>query len=218
MKGKRGPRPERGPGKFAERATKAAKDAGLKVEKPKSMTMADQEAAIEEAHGKQALLPDVGENPIPPATVRGELMLANYVRPVFGQDEESRFVDLEFSFALTPDHKPLMPGSVNDSWRFLERHTADGTKVMNIDIEPQTVDIHLAADDKEVALHLSGVPVTRASLAIVEETGKGATTKKTRFSFRLRSELTKAVIAFATSQYGNQVWLAMSETQGRLGE
>ena len=144
-------------------------------------------------------------------------MLANYVRPHFNQDEEDRYVELEFSFALTGDHRGKLARAVEDSWNFLERYASeDHTQVRNFPIEPQTVDIHLAADDEEVALHLSGVPVTRASLAIVEETGKGAKTKMTRFSFRLRSEHTKRVIDFATSQYGNQVWLAMSETQKRL--
>jgi hypothetical protein len=226
-KGKRGPRsemrvisesgvtvisedflPDQPKKKFGKRLADEAKKQGMATE---GMSLAEQEEQLRQA----SLLPADGSAPLKPPTVLEGKMMENFVGPHYALIEGERYVDLEFSFPLTPEHKGMMPRSVEEAWNFLERNGS--TKVLGIEIGDQTLDVFLAPDH-EKELHLTAVPVTKASLAIVEQTGKGTATKEVRFIFRVRAEIGRNVCTFADWQFGNVVWIEMDDTQGTLTE
>jgi hypothetical protein len=204
----------RGQGKFKDRLTKAAKDAGLPLEKPASMTIKDQEEKIVEAHGQAALLPPT-DNPIKPSAVRGRIMMANFVKPVYSMQKDERRVGLEFSFPLTADHDHILPCAVVEAWEFIQKRGGKKHQLDDDDIPEQTIDIRFVPDD-DVELHLTAVPITKATLTIVEEKGKGASLTVIRFSFRVLCEVTKNVCTFADNNFGNVVWIEMGDAQGEL--
>lgn len=195
--------------KFQKRLTDEAKKQGVATE---GMSLAEQETALQ-----QASLIAAGDSPLKPMAVRQGKMLATYVAPRYGQKENGdRFVDLEFSFPLTDEHEGHVPRSVWH-WRGQILDGAGSPKIVGIEVRDQTIDVYLAPDDKDVELHLSACPVRNASLAIIEQTGKGAATKEVRFSFRVRAELSKNVCLFADWSFGNAVWITMDDAQAQLG-
>ena len=215
MKGKRGPRPEPKrdrasaemdkPGSFAERTARAAEKHGVKLERPIPPDP--------KPKAPQSELPIEGA-PKPP-TVIGRRMLAEFVKPHYSMREgDKRMCGMQFSIALTDEHKPLLPRSVLDAWKFLDHK--DGTVVQNIGVEPQTVDVFLASDMAEPELHLPFASVERASLAIIEETGKGAVQRIVRFSFRIVTDSLKNVFSFADTHFGAPYWIQIEETEPEL--
>lgn len=204
MKGKAGPG-------FREQVAKEAKKQGLKMEKPESVTMADQEDALAEASGQQELL-GKKELPIKPKAVRDEQMMANYVKPHYFLAKEQRLIGLEISFPLTDDHKSVLPKAVCDEWQHLKRSSS--TRVC-LDVPPQTVDIRFAPDH-DVELHIIGAQIHRATLSVIQEKGTGAAKKVVRFSFRIVSEVMKNISTFADNEFGKVVWIEMGPTQAEL--
>jgi len=200
---------ERGPGNFNERVVDEAKKEGVEV---KSMSIADREANVVAAHGQGALLPD-GDKPKVPQPVRGKLMLCEYIRPHYTKDDDSRFVEMEFSFPLTEKHRGMLPANVEAAWKFLGKKV--NTKMLDIDVEEQTVAIHIAPD-MAAKLRLDSCPVGKANLAFIEEKGAGAAQNVTRFSFRLICGLTDEIREWADLQYGNSCWISMEATQASL--
>lgn len=151
-----------------------------------------------------------------PQVVRGDLMLAEFVKPHYTKDKEGqRFVELEFSFGLTREHAGKIPPQVEDAWKFIKRGI---NKTMgSIEIDPHVVAVHLAPDEKpEVSLLFASI--THGALATIEEKGSGEAKDVIRFSFRVRTEVEGNVCEFADNQFGTAVWIRMQEAQGRLKE
>src|SRR5207253_546195 len=96
---------------------------------------------------EQAKLPgtEQSENGEPPVSVRGKMMLAKYVRPHYEKDENDVYsVSLEFSFPLTKEHESLLPAEVLTLWKVIKKGSSK--KIVDIDVDPHSVDIHLAPD------------------------------------------------------------------------
>lgn len=181
-------------GDFRNRVVDEAKKEGLELER-----------SVEQ----QKLLDD--EAPAP--SVQGGKMLAKYVKPVFSMENEDRVVELEFSISLSDAHKDLLDEGVLTAWKFIERNHPK--RIIGIEIPHQTVDLFLAPDDS-AELHLTAAEVRQVKLSSVEKTGDGKIEKIMRLQFRLLAELSKNVTLFATTQYGNALWIKMEPAQGVL--
>jgi hypothetical protein len=193
---------KRGPGKFKERVKAEAKKQGVPIDEQ-----------VKNFEDTQAKLPGTEDVVVRPKAVQDGCLMADYVRPHYGMEEGNRFIELEFSFPLEQAHRGYLPKSVEECWTFINKKRAD--KVDKIEVGDQTIDIHLVPDDKAI-LHLSAVPVTRASLSLVEATGSGAAEKVIRYLFRVRVENTNDNQYFADNYYGANVWLECGDAQGEL--
>lgn len=190
---------EAGPGNFSGRAVEEARQQGVEVE---SVSGAEQEK----------LLSDLDDN-APNPSIQGDKMLAKFVRPHFDMEEDDRIIELEFSIALSDAHRALVDSEILAGWEFIEKHNPKG--VFGIDVPPQTIDLFLSPNE-DAELHLTAAEVTQAKLSLVEKTGDGKTEKIMRLQFRLVTELMKNITTFATTQYGNAVWIRMGAAQGVL--
>ena len=189
--------------KYGKRLVDEAKRQGLDP-------VADFENPVKREPEQTALI----ESPLPPSVVRGKKILANYVRPHYLLSEDQRVIELEFSFALTDEHKKVIPPIVRREWEHLSSNSSQ--KIMGIQIEPQTIELFMAPD-MEPELHLTGVSVVKAALALIEESGSGAVKKITRFSFRAVVPADETTYwPFVNGQYGQEVWLSIEQTQGSL--
>lgn len=196
-------------GNFRDRVTKKAREAGLPVEK----VNVDEFTDGDQPNGQRPLVDGI-ESKI--AVIVGDKMNCEYVRPHFSEDKDGRFLLMEFSMALTDEHKGMIPKSVEEVWKFMVKRHSESGQFRNIDdIPTHTVEIFLAADTKKI-LRLTGSEVSSATLAIVEEKGSGKEKKVYRFSFRLKCDPTQENRDFATLNYGNSLWISMAETQGKL--
>lgn len=171
------------------------------------------------AKAEQAQLPGTEKAQEQPLSVRGNMMLAKYVKPHYSKDKEGNyFVGLEFSFPLNDAHKKLLPADLVHSWNAI-KSGRNGRKILDIDVPPQSVNIHLAPDD---GAHLSLVyaTISAASLEMIEETGSGQAQDVIRYKFRVdhpadgpaNSDLRE----FADLKFDSSVWLQMSEVQSKL--
>jgi hypothetical protein len=187
-----------------------------------------QEAVVEEAEKQGVALEDVKSEldeveqkslpGMPPGTVKttvdGTKMLAEFVKPHFYMDEDTRFCALEFSFPLGKDHKGMLPKSVEDAWKFIEKGGRKG--VVGIEMPDQDVNIFLANDMDDVELNMGTVEIKKANISLIKEIGKGASSRVVRFSFRVIAEADKDVYTFAATNFGNAVWIQMLQKQGEL--
>ena len=187
--------------KFGQRVVNEAKKQGVPIE-GQSLSAAEQQRLL-------------AEDGAPSPLVQGDKFLARFVKPVFEKDEDDRFVELEFSVALSDAHKELVESQVLNAWKYLERNHAKS--VVGIEIPNQTVDLHLAPDT-EAELHLSNLQVRKVTLSRVEASGEGKAQEIMRLQFRLVADATKNVVSFATGYFSEAVWLRMSAAQGVLAE
>jgi hypothetical protein len=153
-----------------------------------------------------------------PRPVRNGHLQAAYVLPHYRIHKDlGQVVEMEFSFPLTGEHKGNLPDGVEEAWKFIDKKNYPSIDVSAI--PPQTVTIRKAPDMKrdDYMLHLASVLLVKAKLKKVEEKGKGHVKTVMRFSFRMLCEVTEPdVCKFADRQFGKDVWLEMSETQGKL--
>ena len=165
--------------------------------------------------GEQQRLGITTEEQPGPITVVNGRVLAEFVKPHFSRDQnDDRYISLEFAVKLTEAHTTILPRKVLDAWTFVAEGGGEG--VRNIPVKPQTVYIHATSDSKEEELLLVGTVVESAKVDIVEERGKGEAVKITRYSFRLLTERLKNVVTFACWQDGKSFWLDMKPTQASL--
>jgi hypothetical protein len=66
-------------------------------------------------------------------------------------------------------------------------------------------------------LHLSGVPVTKAIVARVEEKGGGTAKRYVRYLFRVRAEHSETNCRFVDNHYDKKVWLIVGDSQAEMG-
>lgn len=165
----------------------------------------------EEQQDQQELPGVTGEKQ---STVQDKKFLAEYVRPHFTVEEDERYCALEFSFALTKEHKGKLPKGVEEAWRFVEKGGRKG--VVGIDFPDQRIDVYLASDMNEAELTMGVVRIQKAAISTVKAIGKGASEKIIRLSFHAVAEATKNIYTFAATQFGNAVWIEMEQSQGEL--
>jgi hypothetical protein len=176
---------------------------GLEAQEPEQQKLPDSEAKSE---------------PAQPQPVRGELFLAQYVRPHYDRDkDDKRFVALEFSLPLTKAHSKIVPDMVRKFWKQLSDGGAK--KMGDIEVDPHIVVIYLAPDDKPW-LTIDVAEICRANLSVVEETGSDAAKDVIRYSFRVRHEsdgpVNENLREFADTKFGDSCWLKCTEIQGKL--
>lgn len=201
---------------FGERVVDEAEAQGVEIsESPvKSMDAAAQEKALKE----QMELP--GTEAAPLAVIVNGRMLAQMNKPTYGSEETEKYVELEFSIAMTEDeHRQRIPRMVKRAWKVIDDAVAD--YVGKINVSDQTVDIWLtsdAGDEDGLHLHLSGVPVTKAIVQSVDETGGGTAKHYVRYLFRVRAEHSPANCRFVDNHYDKKVWIITGDSQAEMGE
>ena len=158
---------------------------------------------------KQEQLPGVEAEPQP--TVEHNRMYAKFVKahPILEDDE--RFLGFELSFALTEDHRGILPSVVEDQWDHVARGHVKRSDV--IGIAPCTIEIALVADSDEGSIVIQQASIARATLSVIEEKGSGEAKKVLRFSFRALAPVTKQVALFAAYHFSDMVWIKFSEIQ-----
>jgi hypothetical protein len=165
---------------------------------------------------KQAELLAPPEAAARPAAVQNGRIHAMYNGLGLERDKDGeRLVHLDFSFILEPAiHDSFIPDKVLEAWRFLQTSGEKG--VMLNGIPAVTFDVWIEPKAKKPELHLAGAEFSKAIVQVVEEVGKGKAKKVTRFAFRLLVERDEDVIEFAAWRDGEEFWLTMPETQGKL--
>lgn len=195
-------------GNFRDQVVEEALEQGLELHDVKGELDEQEE---KELRGQQPLL---NTSPVKTLAVQGSKMLAEYVRPHFSRNDDTRYCAMEFSFPLSKDHKGKLPKAVEDAWKFIDKRGFKG--VVGIEIDDQMIDVYLASDIKDAEIHLGSVAIEKATVSVVKEIGKGASERVVRFSFQAVMEATKSICTFAVSQFGNSLWIEMSQSQGEL--
>jgi hypothetical protein len=170
---------------------------------------------IEEPKQKELLAaPEAAERP---QVVQNGRMLATYVGMHLHRDkDEAALVHLDFSFPLDETHNGHLPKKVKNAWDYL---ASSGDVAVRVgDIPAVTLDVYLDPKEKKPELHLIGADFSRAIVQVVEETGKGASKKVTRFAFRLLTERTNVLMQWAGWSDGKLFWLTLKPTQKSLEE
>lgn len=177
----------------------------------------DDEAPAGEAEEKQEPIqaPLIPESEIPvvePTPIVNDRMVATYVGLSLSRDKNGeKLCSLEFSMTLTPEHDGYVPKKVAAAHEWLV--DSDNKLIQVNHIKPHTVDIYDEPNAKKPLLHVVGGTVEKASVAMIEETGKGKAKKVIRFVFRLCVERDEKAIAFGAWNDESQFWLDMDQTQ-----
>lgn len=183
-----------------------------------SLTMAEQEQAVKESE-KEApiqgqLIPDADVKAIEPSAVQNGRVAATYLGDSKTREKDQKLVYLAFSFTLTNEHKAHVPQKVADAQTWLSR--TDNKSVDVNHLPPQTVEVFESPTTKQRELHLVGAAMTKASVSMIEETGKGKSKKVIRFKFSLLVERDDDLKAFTWENDDRQFWLELNETQASL--
>jgi hypothetical protein len=201
----------------------AAKEAGLEVEPVVPTENGEPIDDALKANNPAAEIPK-------PVRDDGQ-MLASYVLPHYrlGKGDE-RFVEMQFSFPLTKDHKGLLPRGVETAWKQCSKQFPS---IKVNEIPPQTFTVRLYPEQKkkgakdEYELHLVGAMIVQAQVKLVDVKGKGSVQTVKRFSFRVianaeveempdGSNVAKDVRKFADTKYGKDLWIEIAATQASL--
>jgi len=149
-----------------------------------------------------------------PKQVQNGMILATMLKPYFeeGKDDK-RFVGVALSFQLTDEHRDMLPEKVLDAWKFVNR---GGTKRIDIiDINPQALEIGFAPDTK-TEIEIPWTHIRKASISVIEETGKGEAKEIIRFKFVAFSEVESSVVRFCSKYFGKAVWIKLEKSQVEL--
>lgn len=203
-----------------EKRPTSARDKSLAPEGP----LSEEEKAELTAHDSQSgdeeiqppLIPDADmPKAIEAIPIQNDRVAATYVGMGLARDKkDGKLVYLEFSFTMTKHHADFVPEKVAEAFRWLEK---TDNKLIGVNhIEAQTVDVFETPKDKKPAIHLSGASVQAASVAMIEENGKGKTKHVIRFRFRLMVERAADVVNFAAWRDEEQFWLVMTDTQAKI--
>jgi hypothetical protein len=181
----------------------------------------DDEGPADAVASEEAIQPPlIPDSEIPvrePTPILNGRIAATYLDISLSRDKKgAKFCSLEFSMTLTEKHDRYLPKKVAKARAWLDE--TDNKLVQVNHIKPQTVDIYEDAKDKKAVLHITGGTVERASVSMIEETGKGKTKKVIRLVFWLCIERDEKAIDFATSRDTEEFWLEMDQTQMKIGE
>jgi hypothetical protein len=175
------------------------------LDETKSMTMAEREEQAELAGIKEGAVTEL------PKQVQNGMILATMLKPDFeeGKDDK-RFIGVALSFQLTAEHEDMLPDQVAHAWEFVKQ---GGTKRVDIvDITPQSLEVGFASDTK-VEIEIPWNDIRKASISVVEETGKGETQEVIRFKFVAFSEIESSVVRFCSKYFGKAVWIKLEKSQ-----
>jgi hypothetical protein len=152
-----------------------------------------------------------------PQVVQNGRILATYVGMHLHRDKgDAALVHLDFSFPLDETHNGHLPKKVKNAWDYL---ASSGDVAVRVgDMPAMTLDVYLDPKEKKPELHLIGADFSRAIVQVVEETGKGASKKVTRFAFRLLTERTNVLMQWAGWSDGKLFWLTLKPTQKSLDD
>jgi hypothetical protein len=163
------------------------------------------------------LIPDSEIPVIEPTPIVNGRVVATYMGLSLSRDKDNaKECSLEFSMTLTDKHDKYLPKKVATAHKWIVE--TDNKAVQVNHIKPQTVDIYDDPQARKTLLHLVGGTVERASVAMIEETGKGKSKQVIRFVFRLRIERDDKAIEFGAWHDTEQFWLEMNQTQMKMGE
>jgi hypothetical protein len=147
--------------------------------------------------------------------IQNDRIAATYVGMGLARDKkDEKLVFVEFALTMTKLHADYVPEKVADAFKWLER--TDNKSIVVNHVEAQTVDIFETPKEKKPALRVVGADVLKATVAMIEENGKGKTKRVIRFSFRLLVERSEEVIEFAAWRDEETFWLKMGDTQGSI--
>lgn len=182
-------------------------------EESHSMAMEEQEAEAQEPIQGQ-LIADSEVAAIEPSAVQNDRIAATYLGDSKSREKDTAMVYLDFSFTLTNEHKKFVPDKVADAQTWL---TKNDNKLVGVNHLPaQTVDVFLSPNEKSPELHLVGAEMTKATVSMIEETGKGKTKKVVRFKFSLLVERDRDLKDFTWENDDKQFWLTLEDTQQSL--
>jgi len=164
---------------------------------------------------QQAELLAAPEEATRPIAVQNGRMLATYVGLGLERDKDGgKLIHLDFSLQLGEEHDGHLPAKVKKAYDWI---LSEGNKLAQInDIPAQTIDVYLDPKERKAQLHLSGAPVTKAIVSVIEQVGKGKAVNVIRFAFRVLVERDDKVLDFATQNDGQDFWIVSHETQGKL--
>jgi hypothetical protein len=175
-----------------------------------SMTIAEQEEQAELAGITETTVAEL------PKQVQNGMILATMLKPDFeeGKDDK-RFIGVALSFQLTDEHQGILPRRALEAWEFVK---GGGSKRVDvIDIMPQSLAVGFAPDS-EPEIEIPWTDVRKASVSVIEETGKGETHKTIRFKFVAFSEIEASVMRFCSKYFGKAVWIKLAKSQAELPE
>ncbi len=163
------------------------------------------------------LIPEAEIAAVEPTPIVNDRMVATYVGLSLSRDKDGeKLCSLEFSMTLTKEHDDYVPKKVADAHEWLV--DSDNKMIQVNHIKPHTVDIYDEPNAKKPLLHVVGGTVEKASVAMIEETGKGKAKKVIRFVFRLCVERDDKAIAFGAWNDESQFWLDMDQTQRTIAD
>jgi len=157
------------------------------------------------------------EDAIKPVAVQNGRMHGLYMSAGFERDKNKRkLVHLDFSIVLEEACAGLVPEKVREAATWMER---TGNKLIEVrGLEPVTFDVFTDPRKARPLLHLVNAEFVRAIVSFREEVGKGKSREIERFAFRILVERTQDVIDFAGWNDGQEFWLCMPATQGKVPE
>lgn len=154
-----------------------------------------------------------------PLSVQGNKILAKYVRPHYSRHDGEYQLGMEFSYPLGPEHNDLIPATVRRMWKVIR--DVGNRRTVDIPVAPHSVHIHFAPDDKPY-LSLLFADIQNATLAMVEETGSGASRDVIRYTFRVvvfsDGPAASEIREFADCHFDKSVWIEMTECQRTIPE
>jgi hypothetical protein len=163
-------------------------------------------------------LPDNATIPGMPAqvkTVRGNLMLANYLEPKYSEGKGGeKLLTLHVSMPLTPEHQDVLPRKILEAWDFLAE-SEDKLHIVQ-GIRNHTCDFFLVPDDDAPLFRAEQAALRAVKLAFVQEKGSGKTVHFIRLSLGLQISAGDDPQGFATKSYGSELWIALYEKQGKM--
>jgi hypothetical protein len=163
------------------------------------------------------LIPEADIPAVEPTPIVNGRVVATYVGFSLARDKNNKkLCSLEFSMTLTEKHDRYLPKKVAKAHEWL--YETDNKLVQVNHIKPQTVNIFDDPKEKKPIMHIVGGTIERASVAMIEETGKGKSKKVIRFVFRLCIERDDKAVSFGAWRDEEQFWLEMDQTQMKIGE
>jgi hypothetical protein len=165
----------------------------------------------------QQELPGTETVPDAPQVIRNKQMLVKFVEAIMARDtDDNALLKMKFSFMLTPEHEAYLPSEVVEAWNIVKQGHCKRYDI--IEVPPQTIEVNLVPDDEGAPpdLKILSATIEKPSLQFIEESGSGKNKSGIRFSFLAIMDRDVAPTEFAIKFDGDDVWLAMGSTQGRL--
>jgi hypothetical protein len=151
-----------------------------------------------------------------PKQIQNGFGLVSFVRAIFDRDkDDDSYLVFELSFPLTEEHEKYIPAKALKAWKALKACDLNSLEVKNIPLH----EINLSPSpegDEELSFGTSSVSIEKLRLTNVVEKGTGKKREYVRLSFRLRFELEKDAVEFASVHFGRPIWLRWKQLQEEM--